>query len=151
MQTHIGLYGGTFVKPKFHWAWHCWGDWLAHGIVVDMFVIERMHQDPRFLASIAYCTTKLERTIMSRMLARQMARAKGQSQTQLVGKLQEHAQFPGLSFSQMSVNDFGLSVSRNGFVFLPGGAARCLGRVMVCFASSADEGVRLCVEVLLLQ
>ena len=66
---HIRAYGKESVKPKHHRNIDVGDQLLRDGVVVDMRIVERNHLKVKRVADYVKCTTRFERSILSRLLA----------------------------------------------------------------------------------
>jgi hypothetical protein len=68
MKSHIAAYGTDLVRPKHHWQMHLGDQLLRDGIMLDAFVIERMHLVTKRVADPVKNLGRFERSVVSGVL-----------------------------------------------------------------------------------
>jgi len=101
MEKHLAAYGESEVKPKSHWEMELWHQFMRDPLVLDAFVIERLHLRAKRCARLISNTSAMEYSVLSALtnsiLNGEEPTALG---TQLVGRTEK---FPG--FPQARVGD----------------------------------------------
>jgi hypothetical protein len=65
MALHIAAYGTGGIKPKHHWNFDLPGQIRRDRIVIDMFIIERLHLKIKSIAEPVKNTSQFERSVMA--------------------------------------------------------------------------------------
>jgi hypothetical protein len=65
LESHIAAHGTGLVRPKHHWQMHFGDQLLRDGIVLDAFVIERMHLISKRVADPVKNLARFERSVVS--------------------------------------------------------------------------------------
>jgi hypothetical protein len=67
----VRVWGTARCRPKFHWLWHIWQQYLRDGRIWDTFALERKHKDSKHLAATTNNLSTFDRTISMRVLLHQ--------------------------------------------------------------------------------
>lgn len=73
LRLHIAAYGAQYVKPKHHWLLDVPDQVLRDGLLLDAFIIERMHLRVKSLAEKIKKTTSFEASVLSSALTVHLA------------------------------------------------------------------------------
>jgi hypothetical protein len=68
LESHIAAYGTALVRPKHHWQMHLGDQLLRDKMVLDAFVIERMHLVTKRVADTVKNLARFERSVVSGVL-----------------------------------------------------------------------------------
>ncbi len=68
IRLHVAAYGAGHVKPKHHWMMDVPGQIRSDGILVDAFVIERIHLRVKCIAENVRNTTSFEGSVLESVL-----------------------------------------------------------------------------------
>ena len=77
LRLHIEAYGTSLIKPKHHWLLDIPAQIRRDGMVLDAFVIERMHNPIKAIADRVKCTTDFEKSVLSEVVNYKTERSKG--------------------------------------------------------------------------
>jgi len=96
LDAHIRCYGREHVRPKHHWLMDISWQIRRHNLVLDAFVIERIHLRIKAIADKVRKTTSYERSVLNGTLASQLSAMESQVATGgLLGKTAPMARVPG--------------------------------------------------------
>lgn len=77
MQLHLGMhlaaYGDAYLKPKNHWLMDVPDQLRRDGVILDAFVIERMHLAVKAVAEPVKNTKSFEQSVMSSLLTKTLS------------------------------------------------------------------------------
>ena len=94
LATHKAAFGTQFVKPKSHWAFDVADQLAIDSVVVDTFVIERLHLRVRAAAEHCKKLNSYETSVLARVVNEQVrALHQGFGGPRVLGR---HAPFPGM-------------------------------------------------------
>ncbi len=147
LALHIRCYGTDRVKPKHHWAADIPDQLERDQLVLDAFVVERMHLDVKSVAEHCRNTTRFERSVLSGVLNKHFR------------ALTDHASFAGLRgrvgqlpgephlFVGDAMEFDGQKTSACDLVF-GGGGDRVVGQVVACIADVDSMTLAIVVDLL---
>ena len=89
MHWHTAAYGTQYIRLKHHWGFDVCEQIVKDGLVLDAFVVERMHLQVKGIADHVRNTSVFEKSVMAGVLNVQMQRAREANSVQwLRGSLQ---------------------------------------------------------------
>ncbi len=68
MAAHLAAHGASSIKPKHHWMFDIAGQLSRQPVVIDCFVVERLHLRVKPLAEQVQNTRRFEKSVMSSVL-----------------------------------------------------------------------------------
>ena len=71
MELHIAAYGRGHLKPKHHWLYDVAEQWLRDDLVLDAFVVERLHLRVKSVADNVENTSDYERSVLACAMVQQ--------------------------------------------------------------------------------
>ena len=77
LRLHVAAYNTDLVKPKHHWALDQASQLGKDGVVLDQFVIERLHLRVKSIATPIMNTVRFERSVLSGLINSQFEAASG--------------------------------------------------------------------------
>ena len=72
MEKHKECYGCDHIKPKFYWLFDCCRQVATHPMVLDCFVVERLHLRVKHVANSTKNITSYERSVLAGILNTQI-------------------------------------------------------------------------------
>ena len=95
-RAHIAAYGDEHVKPKMHYIFDIAEQFeeFVRWCVLDMFVVERLHQTVRDIARLVDYTGRWERSILSAVINKKLETT--ESRHGLHGRIHQSELFPGV-------------------------------------------------------
>ncbi len=101
LHLHKRAYGSDHIKPTFHWLFDVADQLARDDIVIDCFLVERLHLRAKQMASIVLNTRAFERSVLSSMLLCQRNFLLEADLT-LHGLIGKTAVFPGVPAARLS-------------------------------------------------
>ena len=74
MSKHSHAYGREYVRPKHHWLFDIADQWEGTSLIVDCFIIERLHLRMKAVADKITNTNQYERTVTASIMNAQLRR-----------------------------------------------------------------------------
>ena len=68
LQLHMAAYGTDFILPKHHMMFDVADQWKTHSIVIDAFVVERLHLRAKHVAEHVRNTITFERSCLASLI-----------------------------------------------------------------------------------
>lgn len=93
-RAHLRAYGDRYIKPKHHWLLDVASQIRRHQLVLDAFIVERIHLRIKAVADKVKKTTAFERSTLSGTLVTQLSAM--ESQVATGGLLGKTAPMPGM-------------------------------------------------------
>ena len=119
LQLHLAAYGSDFVLPKHHMMFDVADQWKTHSIVIDAFVVERLHLRVKHVAEHVRNTRAFERSCLASLINSHIASLEGHRfGDSLIGNLQRCPRVRASLASQMTV--LGLVTTVGDIVLLNG-------------------------------
>ena len=72
MEKHKAAYGTDYIRPKHHWMFDVAISAFRHGMIIDMWIIERLHLRVKKEAELVRNTSSFERSTLALVLCSQL-------------------------------------------------------------------------------
>jgi hypothetical protein len=147
LDLHIRCYGTDKIKPKHHWAADIPEQLERDQLVLDAFVVERMHLDVKSVAENVKNTSRFERSVLSGVLNKHFRTLT--ETAAFAGLRSQVVQLPGVPhlFVADAMELDGQKTSAGDLVF-GGGEERVVGQVVACIADIDSMTLAIVVDVL---
>ena len=147
LDLHIRCHGTDRIKPKHHWAADIPEQLERDQVVLDAFVVERMHLDVKSVAEHVRNTFRFERSVLAGVLNKHFRALADHAA--FVGLRGRVGQLPGVPdiFVADAMEFDGQKTSACDLVF-GGGEERAVGQVVACIADIGSKTLAVVVDLL---
>ena len=134
MSAHKKAYSSDHLLPKHHWLFDVADQWRRDGVLVDMFVTERLHLACKSIAEKIKDTRTFESSVLRMRAFSQSSRLRGIARCSGVALHGRQASHEGLAHERFcvaaAVDVYGMMVHAGDIVANKN--QRCVGAVMSC-------------------
>ena len=128
MAAHLRAYGGNGIRPKHHWMFDVAEQLARDLMVLDMFVIERLHLRVKKLADTRSALHSFSDSVLASLLCSQVHALRSKEfGNRMVGNLVPMPGFPTAQLAD-SIEVYGMTISVHDVVVHAGG----IGQVLAC-------------------
>lgn len=139
MRLHIQAYGTDHVKPKHHWIMDLPDQFLKDPVVLDAFVVERLHVRVKRCAEHISNHTGFERSVLASVLTSTLGAECNAGICGLEGEVGTLAEFPGAVVSRR-MTICGHEIAAGDMVFQGDVVARCMA------AAFEEDGLHIIAQ-----